>query len=118
MHKTKIYISGKVSGLNYYYAYHKFAAADKYLSQMGYKVINPMCLCHRDWSWLRCMIVCLWHLIPCLYIYMLDGWEYSRGARIEYRIAQLLNKKIIKQNEPFSTSGIRNGLTKKTNNKR
>ena len=95
--KTKIFISGKISGLHYYYAYHKFATAEKHLERMGYKVVNPMCLCKRDWSWARCMILCLLHLLHCQSIYMLENWEYSRGAKIEYRIARLLNKKIIFQ---------------------
>jgi hypothetical protein len=26
-------------------------------------------------------------LLRCDYIYLLDGWEYSKGARLEYNIA-------------------------------
>lgn len=118
MPKEIIFISGKITGLNYNYAWHKFAAAEKYLTRMGYRVINPMCLCEKGWSWLRCMAVCLWNLLRCDSIFMLENWEYSRGARIEYRVARLLNKNIIKQNEPFSTGGLRNGLKKKADNKR
>lgn len=95
--KTKIFISGKISGLNYYYAYHRFATAEKTLSKMGYKVVNPVCLCNKDWCWLRCMAVCLFHLLRCDAIYLLDNWQYSRGARIEYSIAKLLKKDIKKE---------------------
>lgn len=97
MPKEKIFISGKISGYHYYYAYQKFAKTDKYLSKLGYKVVNPMCLCQRNWSRLRCMAVCLWNLIHCDTIYMLEDWKDSRGARIEYTIACLLRKDIIFQ---------------------
>ncbi|MBE6294258.1 MAG: DUF4406 domain-containing protein [Bacteroidales bacterium] len=95
--KPRIFISGKISGLNYYYAYNKFAMAEKRLEKMGYKVINPMCKCNKDWNWLRCMIVCLYHLLRCKSFYQLDNWMYSRGARIEYRIARFFKKDIIQE---------------------
>lgn len=93
----KIFISGKISGLNYHYAFQRFQAAEKRLTQLGFTVVNPMKRCKPHWSWLRCMAVCLWHLIRCTDIYMLDNWKYSRGARIEYWVALKLNKNIIYQ---------------------
>ena len=97
MQAEKIFISGKISGLHYFYAYKRFAAAEKYLTELGYKVTTPMCLCQKNWSWLRCMAVCLWNLIQCNTIYMLENWKDSQGARIEYAIACLLRKNIIFQ---------------------
>lgn len=94
-HQVKIYISGKISGLNWYYAYNRFATANRLLEKQGYKVVNPMCHSKREWSWLRCMAVSLWLLLPCHSVYMLDNWQYSRGARIEYTLARLLRKHII-----------------------
>ena len=47
----KIFISGKITGLNYYYAFQKFKAAEKRLTQLGYEVKNPMRLCKPHWSW-------------------------------------------------------------------
>lgn len=93
--KEKVFISGKVSGIEYYVAYQTFANADRLLSQQGYKVINPMKICKKHWNWLRCMIVCLWHLTWCHKIQQLPNWEDSRGARIEYRWAKMLNKKFV-----------------------
>lgn len=103
MLKERIYIAGKVSGLNYNYAWHQFAAAEKHLTSQGrktgkrQKVVNPMVICRKEWSWLRCMIVCLRYLIQCDTIYLLENWKYSRGAKIEYTIACLLRKNIIFQ---------------------
>lgn len=88
----KVFISGKVSGEDYYAALRKFCDAEKHLEKIGYNVINPMMLCRREWSWLRCMIVCIRHLLSCHCIYQLSNWQQSRGARIENFIAKLFNK--------------------------
>lgn len=93
--RTKVFISGQVSGLEYYVAYGNFSYADRRLSSMGYQVINPMKLCRENWSWLRCMAKCLWAIIFCHKIYQLDNWKESRGARIEYKWARFLKKEVI-----------------------
>lgn len=94
---VKIFISGKITGLNYYYAYQKFSNAEKQLEKQGYKVINPMVKCKRTWPWIRCMAVCLWHLLRSDCIFMLQDWDYSRGAKIEHFIAHYTGKNIIYQ---------------------
>lgn len=93
--RTKVFISGKVSGIEYYVAYQTFANADRRLSSMGYQVINPMKLCRKHWSWLRCMAKCLWAIMFCDKIYQLPNWKESRGARIEYKWAKFLRKRIL-----------------------
>lgn len=93
--KEKVFISGKVSGMEYYVAYQTFANADRFLSQQGYKVVNPMKICKKHWSWLRCMAKCLWAMMFCNKIYQLPNWKDSRGARIEYKWAKLLRKRIL-----------------------
>lgn len=94
--RVKIFVSGKISGEDYYKAYQKFSTAEKRLEAMGYKVVNPMVLCKKHWSWVRCMAVCLWHLVGCKGIYQLPDWRLSRGARIEYKIAKFFNKDILR----------------------
>lgn len=93
--QIKVFISGKVSGLEYYVAYGKFSNAERTLQQMGYATVNPMRICKRNWSWLRCMIKCLWAIIFCDKVHQLPDWRDSRGARIEYRWAKLLNKRFL-----------------------
>ena len=93
--KEKVFISGKVSGIEYYIAYQTFANADRLLSQQGYKVINPMKICKKRWSWLRCMAKCLWAIMFCDKIYQLPNWQESRGARIEYKWGKFLRKRFI-----------------------
>lgn len=91
-HRIKVFISGKVTGEDHYVALRRFCEAERHLEQIGYTVINPMMLCRKEWSWLRCMAVCLWHLSQCRCIYQLAGWQQSRGARIENFVAKLFKK--------------------------
>lgn len=93
--RMRVFVSGKVSGEEYYAAYGKFANADRMLSAMGYRVVNPMKICRRDWCWLRCMAKCLWALMFCDKMYQLPDWRESRGARIECRWAKFLNKRFV-----------------------
>lgn len=95
-HKS-CYISGKITGESYISCYYKFRTEEEAITfSTGRKVVNPMKICKSHWSWLRCMIVCLWHLIThCDTIVMLDDWEKSKGATIELKVAKLLRYKII-----------------------
>lgn len=93
--RVKVFISGKVSGMDYYAAFKNFSEKEVILCRIGYDVVNPTKLCKRHWSWLRCMVVCLWHLLWCNCVYQLDNWQDSRGARIEYKFAKFLGKKIL-----------------------
>lgn len=61
------------------------------------EIVSPVKLNPETRPWLLCMFVCIHHLIRCSYVFMLRNWQQSRGARIEHRIARLLNKRIIYQ---------------------
>ena len=93
--RTKVFISGKISGEEYLVAYGKFSNAERMLQQMGYATVNPMKICKKNWSWLRCMAKCLWAIMFCDKVYQLEDWQESRGARIEYKWAKLLRKRIL-----------------------
>ena len=93
--RTKVFISGKVSDLPYLVAYGNFANAERTLAAMGYEVVNPMKICRKNWSWLRCMIKCLWAIFFCKKVYQLPDWKDSKGARIECRWAKFLGKRIV-----------------------
>ncbi|MBO7280574.1 MAG: DUF4406 domain-containing protein [Bacteroidaceae bacterium] len=93
--RPKVFISGRVSDLPYLVAYGNFSNAERTLASMGYEVVNPMKICKKNWSWLRCMIKCLWAITFCDKIYQLDNWKESRGARIEYKWAKFLRKRIL-----------------------
>ena len=115
---NKVFISGKITGDRNYRS--KFEQAcmdvnrpkffDKYGSAklsykygfFGFQPVDPCDLTFlghplADCSWSLCMIVCLWHLAGCSYVYCLNDWKESRGARKENRVARMLGKKIIYQ---------------------
>lgn len=88
----KIYIAGRVSGLKYDTVRKNFASAEKHWKELGFEVVNPIKLCKKDWSRLRCMFVCIRNLWSCDYAYFMPNYKKSRGARIELWFAKKLNK--------------------------
>jgi hypothetical protein len=99
--KGRIYIAGKISGLDYNECVAKFSRAETALrvSDWG-EVANPMkCKIfgrNDDWEW--CMGMCILMLLRCEAIYMLRDWRESRGARIEYGVAKEIGMEILYQN--------------------
>lgn len=63
----------------------------------GNEPINPVVLCKKAHitDWTSCMRLCITALMKCDNIYLLDDWYLSRGARLEYLIANLLNIRIL-----------------------
>lgn len=92
-----VFISGRVSGIKYENAKKNFRKAEKLIESQGFNPVNPLKLCKREWSWLRCMIVCLWYLAKCDNVYFMRNYKKSRGARIEYKVAKWLGKTIINE---------------------
>lgn len=115
----KIYLSGKITDDPDYIAKFNTAADQvqnplfceqetpldfvmRYNRIKRFVPVNPvnLRLCGKSikhYPWRVAMCVCLWHLVWCSHVYMLDDWRHSRGARIEHLIASLLNKNIIYQ---------------------
>ena len=115
---NKIFISGKITDYPHYASkfdgavrkvhsehffdrHGKAELAEKY-GYFGFRAVNPCDLTFfrkpldgRPW-WV-CMVVCLWHLAGCSYVYMLNNWQASRGASKEHALAKFLRKKIIYQ---------------------
>lgn len=98
MKKTKIYISGKITGLLESEALELFEQAEKVCIEMGYEPVNPMKLNHdHDKSWIAYMKEDIIAMMSCDAIYMLNNWENSSGAKIERNIAIELGFEIIYQ---------------------
>lgn len=93
--RKKVFISGKVSGLEYVEACRLFYDCARKVLRLGFTPVIPVEICKSHWSWRRCMAVCLWHLLWSDGFCQLENWENSRGARIEYKFAKFLRKKFI-----------------------
>jgi hypothetical protein len=83
-----VYISGPITGIPEGNR-PAFAAMAARLTAGGWRVINPHDLCdsHLILSWEEYMRQDLAALLTCTHIVMLEGWEQSRGARLEKLVA-------------------------------
>ena len=84
----KIYISGKISGTNLTETRKRFAAVAKAMKRLGVEPVNPLDngLSEHD-NWEAHIVKDIATLLQCKAIYMLQDWQDSKGARIEYYIA-------------------------------
>ena len=98
----KIYISGAISDDPQHEI--KFSKAEE-LFKRNWEVINPVKIGHdminnagRVLTYNDFLIEDLKQLFECDAIYMLKGWEASKGARAEHATAAAMNLKIYYQN--------------------
>lgn len=101
MKRTKIYISGKISGLPREEYMRQFREAEENLKVNGYDVVNPtrFAVCKYEWlyklvGYNLTLLYDLWRLSKCDAIWMLPGWMHSRGATIERTFASNLGLKV------------------------
>lgn len=84
----KIYISGPITGHKDYL--EKFDIAEIYLVSAGHRVINPARLnlpFVDSMSYVEIMEICLEQLESADMVFFLEGWQFSRGAKIEHEYA-------------------------------
>lgn len=102
-----IYISGKITGVENFAEI--FKDKEKELTEKGHKVYNPAK--HPDmFSWQQFMELDLKALSFCDSIYMMKGWESSKGAKLELEEAKKLGLEIIYES-PEQNINIENSIT-------
>lgn len=96
----KIYVAGKVSGLDRDKTRYKFGYAATKLREQGHAVINPFAMLEdlrRDFEYEDEMAICFAALDVCDAVYMLEDWPESPGARREHEYALNKGKQVIYQ---------------------
>lgn len=94
---ARVYIAGPMTGLPLFNkpAFHKAA---QQLRFAGFAVVSPAELhTHTDRPWDWYMRQALGALLMCDAVLMLDGWEKSKGAQLEFRVATDLGMQILYQ---------------------
>ena len=97
--KKKVYISGKMSGLEEEEFKAIFKEAENELIEKGYEVINPCEIDYIPEDYAGQLLIALGELAKCDAIYLLDNWVESNGARCEYWFAKGMGLEIITEVE-------------------
>jgi hypothetical protein len=87
----KIYISGKITGLQLAIVQQRFDLTEKLIKTMGHETINPMNLGYsHDQAWESIMKVHILSLLKCDAVFFMKDWEDSDSAILENTIAEAL----------------------------
>ena len=96
MEKEKVYISGAIAHYNIDERKEAFANAEMNLRNMGFEPVNPFKNELPDEAhWREHMRADIRLLVDCKYIYMLQGWELSKGAKLELDVASSCGIKVL-----------------------
>ena len=109
----KVYISGKISGLDFEEVKKRFLEAEEFLESLGIQAVNPLKNgLSVDDAWIKHLCRDIELLHECSHIYMMDGWQESTGSCVEYDFAIRTGKTVL-----FASNIIRNqGIVLKIEN--
>lgn len=96
MEKDKVYISGAIAHYDMAERKEAFSDAEMRLRGMGFNPVNPFKNGLPDEAhWREHMRADIRLLLDCEYIYMLQGWELSKGAKLELDVASSCGIKVL-----------------------
>jgi len=91
----RIYIAGPMTGLPEL-NFPAFHAAAAHLRALGHDAVNPAEInLDPTAGWVTCMRQDLAQLVTCDAIFLLDGHQNSRGARLELHVARELGLMVL-----------------------
>ena len=105
----RIYLCGPVTGRIHYEAANHFKKIGIRLirsSETSVDVSNPMVFCSSDLNWINAMKTCVRELITCHGIALLQGWQKSKGAALELKLAQDLHIPVVHVEPPVDFMDI------------
>lgn len=96
----KVYISGAIAHYDLEERKAAFGNAERFLALKGYNHVNPFKNGLPDEAhWREHMRADIALLLGCDYIYMLRGWELSKGAKLELDVASSCGIEVLFENQ-------------------
>jgi hypothetical protein len=107
MKRLKVYISGKVTGLDPEYMRQKFAKTEEWLRSLGFDTVNPETLVPAGVeSWEEAMKICLRAELDCDLLFAQSDAYESKGARVEISVAASLKIHVIHEDGGLATEKL------------
>ena len=97
----RIYLSGKITGLDKEVYTRQFARAETFYKTSGFEVMNPVKIGEEilkrnpSATWEDFMAEDIKALESCTHIALLEGWEESKGAKMEKAEAEKMGLEIM-----------------------
>jgi len=104
-----VYVCGPVTGRKHQETASHFLAAEKRIRDDSNKlieVVNPIRLCKPDAEWHKAMRICVRWLSMCDGIALLQGWQRSKNATLELKLAQDLRIPVVYVEPPLDYLGL------------
>lgn len=96
--REKVYISGPIAHYDREERLYMFGNAERVLRVQGYEPVNPFKNgLPADAHWKDHMRADIRMLVECDIIYMLRGWELSKGAKLELDVASSCGLQVLYQ---------------------
>lgn len=98
--KKRVYISGAIAHHDLEERKETFREAERFLALKGFDPVNPFKNgLPDDAHWRKHMRADIALLLGCDSIYMLRGWELSKGAKLELDVASSCGLEVMFENQ-------------------